>query len=169
MSVSYLALLVYLLLKEGTMSASSSYLLDGSLLMWCFFLFLFSDYRWPTKRLNHCTDETWSTKLLGQLKFSRPNWIHEQDSGTKYVYGPLKNFIADSYKPHQSLIGAFLTFLQKLMDVLDFLRLPKRKLSSQHVKIHTRPLARQVENWDDVYNALKGTEFERCLRADYQV
>ncbi|XP_073115471.1 uncharacterized protein [Elaeis guineensis] len=57
----------------------------------------------------------------------------------------------------------------KVKDVLKFLRLPKRKLSSRHVKIHTRPLSDQVENWDAVYNTLKGTEYESFLHADYQM
>ncbi|CAL9101932.1 unnamed protein product [Musa acuminata var. zebrina] len=55
----------------------------------------------------------------------------------------------------------------KLMDVLEFLRVPQRKLVSRHVKIHTRPLHEQVENWDDVYISLKGTEYESFLNSDY--
>ncbi|XP_072951113.1 uncharacterized protein [Typha angustifolia] len=56
-----------------------------------------------------------------------------------------------------------------VMDVLDFLRLPKRKLHSRHVKIHTRPLADQVENWDAIYDTLKGTKYESFLHVDYQL
>ncbi|KAJ3696052.1 hypothetical protein LUZ60_001429 [Juncus effusus] len=56
----------------------------------------------------------------------------------------------------------------KLMDVLDFLQLPRKKLSSRHVKIHTRPLAHQVENWSAVYDALKGSEFKSFLNEDYR-
>ncbi|XP_008775528.2 nodulation protein H-like isoform X2 [Phoenix dactylifera] len=58
---------------------------------------------------------------------------------------------------------------KKVKDVLKFLRLPKRKLSSRHVKIHRRPLSDQVENWDAVYDTLKGTEYESFLHADYQM
>ncbi|XP_072147183.1 uncharacterized protein [Setaria viridis] len=54
-------------------------------------------------------------------------------------------------------------FIQKLMDVLDFLRLPKRKLSSRHVKIHTKRLCDHIDNWADVSNALTGTRFESFL------
>ncbi|EHA8586873.1 nodulation protein H-like [Cocos nucifera] len=57
----------------------------------------------------------------------------------------------------------------KVKDVLKFLKLPKRKLSSRQVKIHTRPLSDQVANWDAVYNTLKGTEYESFLHADYQM
>ncbi|XP_042403599.1 uncharacterized protein LOC121993001 [Zingiber officinale] len=55
----------------------------------------------------------------------------------------------------------------KLVDVLDFLRLPRRHLVSRQVKIHRKPLDKQVENLDVVVNALKGTEYERFLSADY--
>ncbi|KAG2592224.1 nodulation protein H-like isoform X1 [Panicum virgatum] len=51
----------------------------------------------------------------------------------------------------------------KLMDVLDFLRMPKRKLSSRHVKIHTKQLCDHIDNWADVNNALMGTRFESFL------
>ncbi|KAK8942940.1 hypothetical protein KSP39_PZI009334 [Platanthera zijinensis] len=55
----------------------------------------------------------------------------------------------------------------KLVDVLDFLRMPHRELKSQHVKIHTRPLSDQIENWDEVSQALKGTKFEVFLNSDH--
>ncbi|TVU46673.1 hypothetical protein EJB05_06256 [Eragrostis curvula] len=57
----------------------------------------------------------------------------------------------------------------KLVDVLDFLKVPRRKLVSRHVKIHTRPLSEQIENWDEVYSALNGTEYESFLNADYRI
>nr|XP_010926372.1 uncharacterized protein LOC105048678 isoform X1 [Elaeis guineensis] len=60
-------------------------------------------------------------------------------------------------------------FLQKMVDVLDFLRVPRRKLVSRHVKIHTRPLSEQVQNWNDVYHALEGTRYENFLTADYKI
>jgi len=53
------------------------------------------------------------------------------------------------------------------MDVLEFLSVPQRKLFSRHVKIHTRPLSDQVENWDAISKALKGTEYEIFLHSDY--
>ncbi|XP_066330829.1 uncharacterized protein [Miscanthus floridulus] len=52
---------------------------------------------------------------------------------------------------------------EMLMDVLDFLRVPKRKLSSRHVKIHTKRLCDHIDNWADVNNFLKGTRFESFL------
>uniref|UniRef100_A0A453G853 Sulfotransferase n=8 Tax=Triticinae TaxID=1648030 RepID=A0A453G853_AEGTS len=55
-----------------------------------------------------------------------------------------------------------------LVEVLDFLKVPVRKLVSRHVKIHTKPLSDQIENWDEVYNALNGTKFESFLNADYR-
>ncbi|EHA8592405.1 putative nodulation protein H-like [Cocos nucifera] len=57
----------------------------------------------------------------------------------------------------------------KMVDVLDFLKVPQRKLASRHVKIHTRPLSDQVRNWDDVYHSLKGTQYENFLNADYRM
>lgn len=57
----------------------------------------------------------------------------------------------------------------KLMDVLDFLGVPRRRLISRHVKIHTRPLSNLVENWDDVRGALSGTEYESFLTSDYRM
>ncbi|THU64229.1 hypothetical protein C4D60_Mb01t24280 [Musa balbisiana] len=57
----------------------------------------------------------------------------------------------------------------KLMDVLEFLRVPPRKLVSRHVKIHTRPLPKLVENWDDVYRSLEGTEYRSFLNANYDL
>ncbi|KAL0911280.1 hypothetical protein M5K25_019411 [Dendrobium thyrsiflorum] len=54
----------------------------------------------------------------------------------------------------------------KVMDVLDFLRMPHRELKSQHVKIHTRPLPDQIENWKEVSQSLKGTKFESFVHSD---
>ncbi|KAK9270433.1 hypothetical protein L1049_026012 [Liquidambar formosana] len=57
----------------------------------------------------------------------------------------------------------------KLKDVQEFLRLPYGDLKSRQVKIHSGPLSNQVENWDDIQKALKGTSYERFLHADYQI
>ncbi|RRT72804.1 hypothetical protein BHE74_00035205 [Ensete ventricosum] len=57
----------------------------------------------------------------------------------------------------------------KLMDVLEFLKLPQQKLFSRHVKIHNKPLSDQIENWDAVHAALKGTEYESFVNTDYGV
>ncbi|MQL98544.1 hypothetical protein Taro_031256 [Colocasia esculenta] len=57
----------------------------------------------------------------------------------------------------------------KLIDVQDFLIVPHRKLVSRQVKIHTKPLSEQIENWDDVYNALNTTVYRSFLNADYQL
>ncbi|KAK1309453.1 hypothetical protein QJS10_CPA09g00616 [Acorus calamus] len=54
----------------------------------------------------------------------------------------------------------------KLMDVQDFLSIPRRDLISRQVKIHTRPLSAQVENWDDVYKVLKGSKYESFLEEE---
>uniref|UniRef100_A0ACD5ZA61 Uncharacterized protein n=1 Tax=Avena sativa TaxID=4498 RepID=A0ACD5ZA61_AVESA len=51
----------------------------------------------------------------------------------------------------------------KITDVLDFLKLPKTKLSSRHVKIHTKRLHDHIDNWTDVYNTLNGTQYESFL------
>ena len=57
---------------------------------------------------------------------------------------------------------------QKLRDVQEFLRLPYRNLTSCQVKIHSGPLGRQVENWDEIAKTLNQTSYERFLRADYR-
>lgn len=55
-----------------------------------------------------------------------------------------------------------------LSRVQEFLGVPVTKLSSQHVKIHTRPLPDLVENWEDVSDMLNGTKYARFLDdADY--
>ncbi|XP_024315152.1 uncharacterized protein LOC100825055 isoform X3 [Brachypodium distachyon] len=53
----------------------------------------------------------------------------------------------------------------KLTDVLDFLKLPKIKLSSRHVKIHTKRVRDHINNWIDVYNTLNGTQYESFLNS----
>eukprot|EP01018_Ginkgo_biloba_P006079 Gb_02813 [translate_table: standard] len=59
---------------------------------------------------------------------------------------------------------------QKIMEVQEFLKVPPRQLESQQVKIHTRPLSEQVQNWNEVYKKLKGTGFEIFLKdADYDI
>ncbi|KAK4860054.1 hypothetical protein QYF36_016559 [Acer negundo] len=55
----------------------------------------------------------------------------------------------------------------KLEEVQEFLRLPYRELTSRQVKIHSGPLSKQVENWNEVEQALKGTSYESFLHSDY--
>ncbi|CAK9869853.1 unnamed protein product [Sphagnum jensenii] len=50
-----------------------------------------------------------------------------------------------------------------LEQVQKFLGLEPRKLESLQVKIHTRPLSQQIQNWDEVLVRLKGTKFESFL------
>lgn len=52
---------------------------------------------------------------------------------------------------------------KKIMEILKFLGLKPRELTSRHVKIHTKPLSEHVHNWQEVNNRLKGTEFEVFL------
>ncbi|CAL4914541.1 unnamed protein product [Urochloa decumbens] len=55
-----------------------------------------------------------------------------------------------------------------LSRVQEFLGVPVMKLSSKHVKIHTRPLPDLVDNWEDVSDMLNGTKYARFLDdADY--
>ncbi|KAK8946452.1 hypothetical protein KSP39_PZI007007 [Platanthera zijinensis] len=56
----------------------------------------------------------------------------------------------------------------KMMDILTFLKMPPRKLTSRHVKIHTRPLSDHIENWDVVARALNGTQYENFIHSDYR-
>lgn len=57
----------------------------------------------------------------------------------------------------------------KLDEVQDFLRVPRRNLTSRQVKIHKGSLNEHVANWDDVKKTLNGTPYESFLHADYQV
>lgn len=57
---------------------------------------------------------------------------------------------------------------QVLDEVQDFLGVPRRPLESLQVKIHTRPLKESVQNWEEVQQRLKGTEFEAfTFEGDY--
>nr|XP_043633507.1 uncharacterized protein LOC122604702 [Erigeron canadensis] len=55
----------------------------------------------------------------------------------------------------------------KLIQVEDFLKLPRMKLRSRQVKIHKGPLSEHINNWDDVKRTLSGTPYEKYLRSDY--
>lgn len=57
----------------------------------------------------------------------------------------------------------------KLLDVQDFLRVPRRNLTSRQVKIHKGSFSDHVANWDDVKRTLNGTEFDSFLHADYSL
>ncbi|PIN20447.1 hypothetical protein CDL12_06855 [Handroanthus impetiginosus] len=57
----------------------------------------------------------------------------------------------------------------RLVDVQDFLRVPRQELKSRQVKIHKGLLSSQVENWDDVRKTLKGTHYESFLNEDYKL
>lgn len=56
----------------------------------------------------------------------------------------------------------------KLQDVQDFLTLPHQNLTSGQVKIHSGHLSNQIDNWDEVKQALQGTSYERFLHSDYK-
>ncbi|KAK4749965.1 hypothetical protein SAY87_027414 [Trapa incisa] len=55
----------------------------------------------------------------------------------------------------------------KLVDLLEFLKVPYRDLKSRQVKIHKGSLSSQIDNWDDVQKALNGTEYWSFLQ-DYR-
>ncbi|KAI3462761.1 hypothetical protein Pfo_019424 [Paulownia fortunei] len=55
----------------------------------------------------------------------------------------------------------------KLMDVQEFLGLPKMELTSRQVKIHKGSLSEHITNWDDVNKILRGTTYESFLHTDY--
>ncbi|KAK4401626.1 hypothetical protein Sango_0903300 [Sesamum angolense] len=57
----------------------------------------------------------------------------------------------------------------KLVDVQDFLRVPRQELKSRQVKIHKGPLSSQVENWGEIEKTLKGTHYETFLGEDYKL
>ncbi|KAL3681731.1 hypothetical protein R1sor_024687 [Riccia sorocarpa] len=58
---------------------------------------------------------------------------------------------------------------KSIVAIQKFLGVPVRKLASRQVKIHTKPLQEQIENWEEVLTRLKGTEFESFLEDnDYE-
>ncbi|KAH0460430.1 hypothetical protein IEQ34_011093 [Dendrobium chrysotoxum] len=58
---------------------------------------------------------------------------------------------------------------QTMMEVLEFLKVPQRTLISGHVKIHTRPLAQQIENWRAVAKVIKRSKYRRFITVnDYE-
>ena len=58
--------------------------------------------------------------------------------------------------------------MQALSHVQEFLGLPKRKLVSRQVKIHTSPPSEQVMNWENVFKMLNGTKYGHFLQhTDY--
>ncbi|KAF8013680.1 hypothetical protein BT93_I1517 [Corymbia citriodora subsp. variegata] len=56
----------------------------------------------------------------------------------------------------------------KLVDVQDFLKVPRLELKSRQVKIHKGSLSNQVENWNEIQKTLRGTQYESFLHADYR-
>lgn len=56
----------------------------------------------------------------------------------------------------------------KLLDVQDFLKVPRLDLKSRQVKIHKGSLSNQVENWNEIEKTLSGTQFESFLHTDYR-
>ncbi|XP_065872721.1 uncharacterized protein [Euphorbia lathyris] len=56
----------------------------------------------------------------------------------------------------------------KLVEVQDFLKVPRRDLKSRQVKIHKGSLSNQIENWVEVEKALKGTSYESFLYGDHR-
>jgi hypothetical protein len=62
-----------------------------------------------------------------------------------------------------SAVGFKWMLNQQVLGIQKFLGVIPRKLTSHHVKIHTQPLSKQIQNWLEVYEMLKGTEFEGFL------
>ncbi|KAJ3683873.1 hypothetical protein LUZ60_014100 [Juncus effusus] len=57
---------------------------------------------------------------------------------------------------------------EALFKVQEFLGVPKMRLVSRHVKIHTKPLPKQVTNWGEIWKTLNGTRYAHFLNhADY--
>lgn len=55
---------------------------------------------------------------------------------------------------------------ERLTETQEFLGVTPRKLESKQVKIHTRPLSEQIQNWDEVLARLKGTKYEVFVHDD---
>lgn len=55
----------------------------------------------------------------------------------------------------------------KLIQVEEFLKVGRMKLSSRQVKIHKGALSEHINNWADVNKTLTGTMYERFLQAEY--
>jgi hypothetical protein len=54
--------------------------------------------------------------------------------------------------------------LQKMLQVQEFVGVKVQELQSEQVKIHTRPLQEQIQNWDEVSKHLQGMQFEYFLQ-----
>uniref|UniRef100_A0A7I4B4E1 Sulfotransferase n=1 Tax=Physcomitrium patens TaxID=3218 RepID=A0A7I4B4E1_PHYPA len=55
---------------------------------------------------------------------------------------------------------------KQLTEIQEFLRVPPQNLESQQVKIHTRPMREQIQNWDEVLARLNGTKYELLMHDD---
>jgi hypothetical protein len=51
-----------------------------------------------------------------------------------------------------------------MLQVQEFVGVKVQNLQSEQVKIHTRPLQEQIQNWDEVSRHLQGTQFEHFLQ-----
>ncbi|KAG0485297.1 hypothetical protein HPP92_009376 [Vanilla planifolia] len=52
---------------------------------------------------------------------------------------------------------------KKMMEVLEFIRVPQRSLVSGDVKIHTSPMAQQIANWRAVFKVITRSKFKRLI------
>ncbi|PIN01697.1 hypothetical protein CDL12_25795 [Handroanthus impetiginosus] len=55
----------------------------------------------------------------------------------------------------------------KLVEVQEFLGLPKMELTSTHVKIHKGSLSEHIENWKQVKRILRRSVYKKFLHSDY--
>lgn len=55
---------------------------------------------------------------------------------------------------------------EHLNEIQKFLGVPPRKLESQQVKIHTRPLSEQIQNWNEVLATLNGSKYDTLVNDD---
>ncbi|KAK9283607.1 hypothetical protein L1049_011857 [Liquidambar formosana] len=101
--------------------------------------------------------------LLAQFRptLSVSNLIPDLTSAERMMADSLEYF-----KSNRHMILYYEDLLKSpkaLLDAQEFLRVPVRKLESRQVKIHTKPLSEQINNWDDVYRTLQGSQYEHFL------
>ncbi|KAK7321706.1 hypothetical protein VNO77_32589 [Canavalia gladiata] len=94
-----------------------------------------------------------TTLLMAELKQTEETAAKaiEYFNNTRHIVLYYEDLVKNSSKPK---------------DVQQFLRVPRRDMHSKQVKIHTAPLSKQIENWDEVKKALKGTPYQNFLISD---
>ncbi|CAI9769924.1 unnamed protein product [Fraxinus pennsylvanica] len=128
----------------------------------------------------------WNAKLLNGTHKSHVHSTHEAEILARYKPTLNTTLLIPNLRQVDDMVTKSLEYFKstrhiilyyedvvknatKLMDVQDFLKVPRRDLNSRQVKIHRGSLSSQVENWGDVEKTLNGTCYESYLNEDYKM